>query len=101
LRPGHYLIYDPCQDAVRIRPWWDLDQQAGERITEDRQAVQQFIELLEDAVRLRLQADAPVTLFLAGGLDSSLVASLSGVKQAFTCQFEEFRNTINEEAYVA
>jgi asparagine synthase (glutamine-hydrolysing) len=39
-------------------------------------------------------------LFLAGGLDSSLIAKLSGVKEAFTCQFDEFRDTIDEETYV-
>lgn len=99
LRPGHYLTYDPWQNVCRTRQWWDVDQSAGERITDEKKAVEHFIGLLEDAVRLRMCADAPVTLFLAGGLDSSLIAALSGVRQAFTCQFEEFRDTINEEAY--
>jgi|CXWL01.1.fsa_nt_gi asparagine synthase (glutamine-hydrolysing) len=100
LRPGQYLIYDPEQDACRTRQWWDIEQNGRERVADEKQAVGEFIELLEDAVRLRMRADTPVTLFLAGGLDSSLIAKLSGVKQAFTCQFDEFRSTINEEAYV-
>ncbi len=100
LRPGHYLMYDPRQSACRTQQWWDVDQNAGERITDEKQALERFIELLEDAVRIRMRADVPVTLFLAGGLDSSLIAQLSGIPQAFTCQFDEFRSTINEEAYV-
>ena len=46
-------------------------------------------------------ADVPVTLFLSGGLDSSLVAKLSGVKEAFTAQFAEFADTIDEERYAS
>lgn len=100
LRPGHYLLYDPDRRSCRIRAYWDIEQNGRERIVDEKQAVDEFVALLEDSVRLRMRADVPVTLFLAGGLDSSLIAALSGVEQTFTCQFDEFRDTINEEAYV-
>ena len=100
LRPGHYLIYDPRRDSCSTRCYWEIEQNGSERITNEKRAVEEFLSLLDDAVRLRMRADAPVTLFLAGGLDSSLVASLSGIEQTFTCQFDEFRETINEELYV-
>ena len=32
-------------------------------------------------------------------MDSALIAKLSGLDEAFTCQFDEFRKTINEERY--
>jgi asparagine synthase (glutamine-hydrolysing) len=101
LRPGHCLTYDPHRQTCRTRMWWDIEQLARERITDEREAVDELVALLGDAVRIRLRADVPVTLFLAGGMDSSLIAALSGVEQSFTCQFEEFRDTINEERYVA
>lgn len=101
LRPGHYLIYDLARGTCDTRSYWDIEHQVRRRITDERRAVDGFIELLQDSVRLRMRADAPVTLFLAGGLDSSLVARLSGVTHAFTCQFDEFRGTIDEERYVA
>lgn len=99
LRPGSYLVYDPDRGTCRTGMYWDIDQQIDHKITNPRQAVDHFIELLEDAVKLRLRADVPVSLFLSGGLDSSLIARLSGVDTAFTCQFDEFTTTINEERY--
>ena len=100
LRPGHYLVYDPTKGTCYTRSYWDIEHSIGRRISDERTAVNTFIELLEDSVRLRLRADVPVSLFLAGGLDSSIIAKLGGVDEAFTCQFDEFRETINEEKYV-
>ena len=99
LKPGNYLIYDPELGTCRTSSYWDIDQRVDHRITDERTAVSRFIELLEDSVRLRLRADVPVSMFLSGGLDSSLLARLSGVETAFTCQFDEFIDTINEERY--
>lgn len=99
LRPGCYLIYDPDRGTCRTGSYWDIDQRIGHKIGDERQAVDHFIEILEDAVKLRLRADVPVSMFLSGGLDSSLVASLSRVETAYTCQFDEFATTINEEYY--
>jgi len=100
VRPGHYLIYDLERGVCRTRCYWDIEETVGRRIDDEATAVSTFIELLEDAVRLRLRADTPVTLFLAGGLDSSLIARVSGVEEPFTCQFDEFRDSINEEQFV-
>ncbi len=100
LRPGHYLIYDLHRGTCTTRAYWDIEHQVGHKITDERKAVDGLIELLEDSVRQRMRADVPVTMLLAGGLDSSLIAALSGLDEVFTCQFDEFRETINEECYV-
>jgi asparagine synthase (glutamine-hydrolysing) len=98
LRPGHYLTYHPGRGTLETRAYWDIPHQTDAHIKGD-DAVDRFIELLEDSVRIRMRADVPVTMFLSGGIDSSLVAKLAGVKEAFTCQFSEFADTINEEKY--
>lgn len=99
LSPGHYLIYDLARGTCHTQAYWDLQERIGPRIACERTAVNTFIELLEDSVRLRKEADVPVTLLLSGGVDSALIARLSGVPEAFTCQFEEFRDHIDEERY--
>jgi asparagine synthase (glutamine-hydrolysing) len=99
LKPGHYLHYDPQRGTLETTSYWDIPYRSSERITSERKAVHEFIELLEDSVRLRMRADVPVTLFLSGGIDSSLLAALGRPKDAYTCQFAEFATSINEEEY--
>ena len=99
LPPGSYLRFDPRRGTLETRKYWDIPHHVDRHIRDEEEAVERFIELLEDSVKVRLRADVPVTLFLSGGLDSSLVAKLAGVKEAFTCQFDEFKDTIDEERY--
>lgn len=99
LSPGHYLIYDPAKGTLDRRGYWDIPHRFGERLRNDDEAVDRFIELLTDSVKLRMRADVPVTMFLSGGIDSTLVAKLAGIEEAFTCQFAEFKSTIDEELY--
>lgn len=99
LSPGHYLIYDPFNATLQTREYWDIPHRFGERLHDEDEAIDRFIELLTDSVKLRMRADVPVSMFLSGGIDSTLVAALAGVREAFTCQFEEFKTSIDEEIY--
>lgn len=99
LKPGHYLLYHPTRGTLETRAYWDIPHHEDERITDETEALDRFIELVEDSVRLRMRADVPVTMFLSGGIDSSLIAGLAKPKEAFTCQFEEFAGKIDEETY--
>jgi asparagine synthase (glutamine-hydrolysing) len=99
LPPGHLLVFEPGRDTLERRAYWNLPISMGQRLSDPEEAVDRFVELLSDSVRLRMRADVPVTAFLSGGLDSTLIAVLGNVKSAFTCQFDEFKTTIDEELY--
>ncbi len=99
LPPGHVLLFEPGRDTLERRAYWSLPLSVGKRLRDPEEAVDRFVELLGDSVRLRMNADVPITAFLSGGLDSTLIAVLANVKSAFTCQFDEFKQTIDEELY--
>jgi asparagine synthase (glutamine-hydrolysing) len=77
LLPGHTLVFE--NGRVTTRQYWDVPTGgANEAVSalSERQAVERFRELLEEAVRIRLMADVPLGMFLSGGLDSSAIAAL-------------------------
>jgi len=99
LQGGHYLLYNGNSHELRIQRWWEFPEQTSE-INEPNTAIDQFIELFSDACKVRKVADVPVTLFLSGGIDSSLIQAILKLDVTYTVQFEEFENTINERKLV-
>jgi asparagine synthase (glutamine-hydrolysing) len=103
LSSGHRLVVHGSQ--VEISEYWDLDDPVEGELSGDRPEEhyrERLRELLEQAVRHRLQADVPVGFYLSGGLDSSLVAALAhhirGEGQhTFSISFTE--PSINEARY--
>jgi asparagine synthase (glutamine-hydrolysing) len=99
VRPGSYALYKPASNEVELRSWWTFPEFTNE-IDDDKKAVDQFIEVFADACKVRKMADVPVTIFLSGGVDSSLIQAILRLDVSYTVQFVEFESTINEKAYV-
>lgn len=92
----HYLIYEAETHRCRLKAYWDIDPTASCTLQEE-EALEQFGQLLKEAVRRRLRSDVPVGSSLSGGVDSSsivaLCASLGDKRfshEVFTAGFPEF-----------
>jgi len=71
--PGHIYNSETGKTVRYFKPeWWD-----PERIPTEKSDLQRLRESLETAVHRRLMADVPFGVLLSGGLDSSLIASIT------------------------
>jgi asparagine synthase (glutamine-hydrolysing) len=71
--PGCWMKF--TRHGVEQGRWWDLSgQREGEQHFEAW--ADEFIDILDDATRIRLRADVPWGAFLSGGVDSSSIVAL-------------------------
>lgn len=87
--PGTYAIFDKKLRRLEEKKWYKT--KVKEKNKDYKFYLVELEEALAKSIELRLVADVPVAVFLSGGIDSSLVASLvaqRGVKlEAFSIGF--------------
>jgi asparagine synthase (glutamine-hydrolysing) len=76
--------------------YWQLEK-AEDNFSIEENPYEQFLYLLKDAVRLRLQSDVPVGTCLSGGLDSSSIVCLA--TEIVQQPMHTFSSIYEEEAY--
>ena len=91
LQPGHTL--DVSRDGVTIQRWGEYDLR-GDFMSDTRRLTERLSESVTLAVERALIADAPVSAYLSGGVDSTLVTSVAARASeaplpAFTIRFED------------
>ncbi|MDY0364513.1 MAG: asparagine synthase (glutamine-hydrolyzing) [Arcobacteraceae bacterium] len=96
LEAGHYLEFNIQHSTFNITKYWNVnDFYLQEKFTKSEDEILEDIEkILEDSITLRMVSDVPVGVFLSGGYDSSLVASILAKKQGkkintFTIGFDD------------
>jgi asparagine synthase (glutamine-hydrolysing) len=109
LPPGHFMWVRE-QGAHEPEPYClitdILAQAAAEPARGSREeALDQISAALRESVKAHLVADVPVGIFLSGGLDSAMLASLAAATGArprtITLAFEEYAGTADDEAPLA
>src|SRR4029078_2290830 len=73
LEPGHWLRWR--KGEVTIERYWQPDFSTKLDISE-KEAGERAVEILRDAVKVRLMSEVPLGAFLSGGIDSSAVVAL-------------------------
>jgi asparagine synthase (glutamine-hydrolysing) len=76
LPPGYNLEIDLTAKSYSISKYWDLEPVKISQLSYD-ESKEKLHELLQDAVKIRLQADVPFGTFLSGGIDSALISSIA------------------------
>lgn len=77
LPAAHYLEIDATTNAlaVQMHKYWELD--TNIKFMTERDAVSQLDSVLERSIKRHMVADVPVSSFLSGGLDSSLISVMA------------------------
>lgn len=100
LLPAHYLVLDCTTNEYQIHEYWKPKIRAINLKT----AHEELMALLEDSVRLRLQADVPHGLYYSKGIDSSIISTFHNFEHTFyfddTLDWkDDFFATIDKIAY--
>ena len=74
LPAGHYLIYR--QGRTELHRYWEPPPYDGQVKRRDEEYLEEFAELMERSVRLRMISDVPFGAYISGGLDSSVIVAL-------------------------
>lgn len=105
---GHQMIVDVKTGVYTQREYWRFRiEPTQRRITAriENDLATELRELLECAVRDRMESDVPLGVFLSGGMDSSAILSFAarhakpGALQAFTVGFTE--SSFDETPYAS
>ncbi len=78
LPPAHFLRV--CHGRLTLQRYWDLDfpdRGSERRFEDDDKAAEELEAVLRAAVRRRLCGEVPLSCFISGGLDSTVVLGLS------------------------
>lgn len=101
LENGHYLTYNQSGQLL-VEQYWDLDypeMDKWDNVMSEKSYIETLEEALTTSLKYRLRADVPSGLYLSGGLDSSIIASMvhrkypNIIKEAFSIDFTDTQHS--------
>jgi asparagine synthase (glutamine-hydrolysing) len=95
LPPAHRMVVE--SSGIKIERFWNKKPKIRSPWSEPA-LIEEYQELVEDAVRLQMRSDVPVGLFLSSGIDSgtllAIMSKLTGqAVRTFTIGFEDGERT--------
>ena len=78
LEPAHYLTYK--NGRLDIKQYWCLTAQENNETV--KEATEHTYALVKDSIERQLVSDVPLSAFLSGGLDSSIISKIAADKYA-------------------
>ena len=92
LPPAHYLLCD-TNGNLTIERYWSAHSERRTGASE-QEIETELVRLLRESVRLRLNSDVPLGVFLSGGIDSGTIAALMAMEssapvKSFSIGFED------------
>ena len=93
LKAGHFMILNLKSNEIQLEQYWELKKSVPCKLSYE-ESKNKLNELLEDAVKIRLNSDLPFGSFLSGGIDSALISSIAnkqtgGKLKTFTIGFDD------------
>ena len=94
LPAAHYFRYNLSTYELKTHEYWTLDLAWKNKFTGSyAEAKESLGAILKDSVKIRMNSDVPLGVFLSGGIDSSLVAALASKElnkvKTFSIKFNE------------
>ncbi len=77
LEPGHNLIYDLDCNLIHKKKYYDVNDVKIDTKISMTNASEQFYDLFNKAIKIRLRSDVNLGSCLSGGLDSSSIVSIA------------------------
>jgi asparagine synthase (glutamine-hydrolysing) len=98
LEPGNYLKLNLQDLTFNIHEYWNILNQKNENyLYNEADLIEKLNDILIDSVKIRLRSDVPIAAFLSGGLDSSIVCSIT--KNIFNQDIDTYTIGFNEKRF--
>lgn len=97
LEPSHYMTVD--RNGIKKYKYWGVSETEKFGLDEENKAMDQYLELMLDAVKIRLRSDVKIGINVSGGLDSSALLGAIDYYYGRHVDFNLYTYTCNDPAY--